>query len=92
MFESFVSHIARAASKSERFQNGAGSAEIMATMTPGEMVIFWIYFIIVLVIFLAIFAYLWNTALVPSISILKPVTLMRALGIMVFMMLFHSRY
>lgn len=90
MFESFVSHIARAACKSENFQDG-DSAAMMASMSAGEMVVFWLYFIIVLVIFLAIFAFLWNNALCPSITVIKPVTLMRAFGIMLFMMLFVCR-
>lgn len=91
MFESFVSHIAHAAAGRERFQDNMDSASMMASMTAMEMIIFWFYFIIVLVIFLAIFSWLWNNALVPSISVLKPVTLMRAFGILIFMMLFVDR-
>lgn len=90
MYESFTQHVAALVGSRQDFQDQT-TATMMSQMTSGQMFLFVLYTVVLLVISLAIFSYLWNNALVPSMSILKRVTLVRSFGIMLFFLFYVCR-
>lgn len=75
----------------EAFSDKESKMDVFAEMTFGEWLMFFIVLAITIAIGVYIFMYLWNEAMVPAMTVLKPVKFWRAFGVMLFLGFYINR-
>lgn len=75
----------------EAFSGKESKMDVFGEMTLGEWFMFFVLLAVTIAIGVYIFMYLWNNAMVPAVTVLKPVKFWRAVGVMLFLGFYINR-